>query len=114
MNYFREKLGITDDNEALTLINKWNLGPLPRYSYKDSFSIGEKRFGLLKDSNKIIVMANYGDRPAYINNVLAGRGGYLWQYLQNSKLQHDATTCELLKNRFCLKSKYDQDRFIKL
>ena len=114
--YYYEKLAIRDKNEALRIINLWNQKIIQKVSFIKIFKIRNIRFGLLRDpgSGRMIVMVDRAIHPKNMHHIKAGRGGYLWQYLPNSKLHMNAATQELLNNRLCLRSKYDQDRFIKL
>ncbi len=93
--YYEEKLAIRDKNEALQIINLWNQKIIQKVSFIKIFKIRNIRFGLLHDPcyGRMIVMVDRGIYPKNTHQVKAGRGGYLWQYLPNSKLQRWINPC---------------------
>ena len=115
--YFREKLGIIDDEEADTLITKWNrsLSHQPvEIEFNQVFPIGNSVIGIANDpkhSNRCIIMATYPVRAPYCEHVPVGGGGYMWQYLERAPLRDDRATHQMLAERFAL---WDQKDRIKL
>ena len=113
--YFQKKLAVTDPVEAKQMINDWNTKDIDRVRIIKQFNIGKKWFVVIKDKNnsrKLIVLANYSDRPAYTETVKAGSGGYIWQRLPNGALANCQSTHDELNRKFCLKTKSERDRFI--
>jgi len=109
--YFREKLGVTDQAEAKQMIHDWNTKYIPIAGIVKQFKIGRKRFAAFegpRNSGMLIVMANYSDRPAHMETVNAGRGGYIWQRLPKAGPISHAE----LESKFCLRTKSERDRFI--
>ena len=117
-SYFREKLGITDDQEAEKLITKWNrsLSHQPvEIDFNQVFPIGLSMIGIANDpkhSHRCIIMATYPVRVPYCEHVPVGRGGYMWQCLERVPLRDNKATHRMLAERFAL---WDQeDRLILL
>jgi len=110
-SYLREKLAVTDPAEARQMIHDWNTKYIPTVSIKKQFKIGKKRFTAIEypdHPDMLIVMANYSDRPAHMETVHAGSGGYIWQKLPKAGPISHAE----LESKFCLRTKSEQDRFI--
>jgi len=109
--YLREKLAVTSASDAQAIIHDWNTQQLPAVSIVKKFKIGRKRFTAIEDTehpDMLIVLANYSDRPAHMETVHAGSGGYIWQRLsKNGPVSHVE-----LKSKFCLRSKAERERFL--
>ncbi|MBC8192628.1 MAG: hypothetical protein H8E18_09620 [FCB group bacterium] len=110
--YYREKLGITNENDALGEISIWNHEFYNRginvVSFNKMIPIEDKLFGVLATNspNRSIVMMNSAMRPKDYWTVEAGSGGYAWQYLDPRSRATDTK----LKDYFGL-NKYQRDRF---
>jgi len=109
--YFREKLAVTNPVEAKQIIQDWNTKHIPIAGIVKQFKVGRKRFVAINDPNNsdmLIVLANYSDRPAYTEAVHTGSGGYIWQRLsKNGPITHAD-----LKSKFCLRTKSERERFL--
>ena len=109
--YLREKLAVTDPVEAQAIIQAWNVQHIPSVNIVKQFKVGKKQFAAIKDpgnSDMLIVLANYSDRPACMETVHAGRGGYIWQRLPKAGPISHAE----LEFKFCLRSNSERQRFI--
>lgn len=112
VDYYREKLGITNESVALFGIDSWNHEfhheELPVESFSKIIKIRGAKFGIIPtdDPAKTIVMMNAPfERPQQLS-VGAGSGGYPWQYLDSQRPPTDSE----LKEYFNL-SEYQRDRF---
>jgi len=109
--YFREKLAVTSASEAKQIILDWNTNFLSSVKIMKQFKVGKKRFAAIENpeqTDMLIVLANYSDRPAHMKTAQAGRGGYIWQRLPiNSRVTHSD-----LQSKFCLRSKSERERFL--
>lgn len=117
-SYFREKLAITDDEEATKLRTKWNRTLVRKpieMEINQVFPIGHSMIGIANDpkhSQRCIIMATYPVRAPYCEYVPVGGGGYMWQYLERVPLRDDRATHQMLAERFAL---WDQkDRLVLL
>ena len=114
VDYHREKLAITDPNEAQALINLWNRefqdNELKKVKFSDIIPIANINFGIIElpKSDKCIVMMNRAVRIPYQKSKKAGSGGYGWQYLSAGI----KPTGEELKNKFNL-NEAQQNQFIR-
>lgn len=106
VEYHREKLAITDLDEARLEIDLWNdeisKGKLKKVSFSKVLTIADTRFGVidLPGSSDAIVMMNRAGKFLYQKTIHAGSGGYGWQYLSaTNKPSH-----------FELKSKFNLDK----
>ena len=112
VDYYNEKLAITDERDAMVTISKWNQevydGTLPIVSFDKIIKIGDLTFGIMHTDapGKSIVIMNMRIRFPHQLNIRAGSGGYRWQYLDS----RSAPTDTELKDYFGL-NKYQRDRF---
>jgi hypothetical protein len=87
VDYYQEKLAITDGADALLAISKWNdelyNGTLPIVTFDKIITTGDIIFGVMytSDPSKSIVLMNVNLRYPYQLDICAGSGGYRWQYL---------------------------------
>lgn len=104
VDYHREKLAITDPNEAQALINLWNKefqnNKIKKITFSKIITIADTKFGIIKipKSDECIVMMNRAVRIPFQKSKKAGRGGYGWQYLSVNSIP----THEELKSKFNL------------
>ena len=114
VEYHKEKLAMTDTQEALHLIDQWNDGihndNLEPIRFSRIFKIGGINFGEIDipKTNRSIVMRIGGVRFPYQKTIHAGRGGNVWQYLQPVI----KPTHQELKDKFNL-NKTQREQFIK-
>jgi len=88
---------------------------MPMATISDYFSIGRKKFGLIRDydSRGVIVLTNYANLPSKRLIVKDGSGGYAWQYLPKRKLVNCKQDFDILASRLGLHDKSEQQKFIR-
>jgi hypothetical protein len=112
VEYYREKLAISNDDEAMMSISEWNdelhMEAIAVDDFDRVITVGDIKFGILitEDPTKSIVMMDRMVRYPYQKDINAGSGGYPWQYFDPSVAPSDTE----LKNNFNL-NKYQRDRF---
>lgn len=115
VEYHKEKLAITDQDEALHLIDQWNDDIHNKKLQKEKFSrvlkIGGINFGEIdiQDPKGSIVMRIGGVRYSSQKTIHAGSGGNAWQYLEPGIIPSH----QELQAKFNL-NKTQRDKFIKI
>ena len=104
--YYREKLGVIDEIEALAHINTFNQGNFEETSFSKIFEVDGYRYGVLlpEDFNGAVVVSTKRNDIPDVISYEAGSGGYRGGSFSNLKTFRDD-----LKNTFRLTdAKVDQ------
>lgn len=112
-DYFKEKLGVADQSEALRFINDWNKlqasDSFEVQTFSKIFTVSKIRYGVIKTAGSMdIIMSLKGNQIPHVVTFSYGSGGYRWAYLDNKSV----TLEDDVKEKFGLR-KSEVKSFIK-